>query len=99
MVLVKKYSNLNVFSHKTSKCACFFVIKQQNWHVSSQKIKKEETTKTISLVPTKDTLAELGKLKKTNQVLIGFALETQHEVENAKVKLKKKNTKRTSKSS
>ncbi|MDF2436442.1 MAG: phosphopantothenoylcysteine decarboxylase/phosphopantothenate--cysteine ligase [Bacteroidota bacterium] len=58
---------------------------------AKQKIKKTEATKNIELVPTKDTLAELGKLKKTKQLLVGFALETNNEVENAKAKIKKKN--------
>jgi phosphopantothenoylcysteine decarboxylase/phosphopantothenate--cysteine ligase len=59
--------------------------------ISAQKIKKSETAPVINLVPTKDTLFELGKLKKANQLLIGFALETENEVENAKKKIKKKN--------
>jgi phosphopantothenoylcysteine decarboxylase/phosphopantothenate--cysteine ligase len=59
--------------------------------VAKQKIKKSEGTKNIELTPTKDTLAELGKLKKGKQLLVGFALETNNETENAKLKLKKKN--------
>lgn len=59
--------------------------------VSKQKIKKTEGTKSIELTPTKDTLAELGKLKKEKQLLVGFALETNNETENAKAKIKKKN--------
>ncbi len=57
----------------------------------TQKIKKAAGTKSLDLVPTKDTLEELGKLKKSNQLLIGFALETDNENENAKAKIKKKN--------
>ncbi len=59
--------------------------------VASQKIKKSEGTKSIDLIPTKDTLAELGKLKTKKQLLVGFALETENETANAKVKIKKKN--------
>ena len=59
--------------------------------VADQKIKKSSGTKSIELVPTKDTLQELGKLKKSNQLLIGFALETENEIENAKSKIKNKN--------
>jgi phosphopantothenoylcysteine decarboxylase/phosphopantothenate--cysteine ligase len=59
--------------------------------ISEQKIKKSDTAPVINLVPTKDTLFELGKLKRTNQLLVGFALETENEVENAKKKIKKKN--------
>ena len=59
--------------------------------IASQKIKKTTAVKSIELVPTKDTLQELGKLKKSDQLLIGFALETENESENAKAKIKKKN--------
>ena len=55
-----------------------------------QKIKKKETSLSIELVPTLDILASLGKLKK-HQRLIGFALETNNEVENARSKLERKN--------
>lgn len=58
---------------------------------ANQKIKKSSGTKSIDLIPTKDTLAELGKLKTKKQVLVGFALETENEVANAKEKIKKKN--------
>lgn len=59
--------------------------------VHTQKIKKSTGTKSIELVQTKDTLAELGKLKTRKQLLIGFALETENEVANAKGKIKNKN--------
>ena len=59
--------------------------------VAIKKIKKTSEIKSIELVPTKDTLEALGQLKKTNQLLIGFALETDNELENAKAKIKKKN--------
>ncbi len=59
--------------------------------VASQKIKKSNSSKTIELEPTRDTLAELGKQKKKGQLLIGFALETNNEIENAKLKIKNKN--------
>ncbi len=59
--------------------------------ISVQKIKKSSATKSVELVSTIDTLAELGKVKKSNQLLIGFALETENEVENAKLKIKNKN--------
>ena len=58
--------------------------------VASQKIKKKESTLTLELEKTKDILASLGVLKK-KQFLVGFALETNNELENAKGKLKKKN--------
>ena len=57
---------------------------------ASQKIKKTDTTLELSLAPTKDILASLGAIKK-HQYLVGFALETNNEIENAKGKLKRKN--------
>tara|TARA_R110000772_G_scaffold113488_1_gene217790 strand:+ start:350 stop:1561 length:1212 start_codon:yes stop_codon:yes gene_type:complete len=58
--------------------------------VASEKIKKKEGTLTLHLEKTKDILASLGVIKQ-NQFLVGFALETENELENAKTKLKKKN--------
>ena len=58
--------------------------------VAEQKIKKTEATLTIELEKTQDILASLGKIKQ-NQFLIGFALETENEIENAKLKIQKKN--------
>jgi phosphopantothenoylcysteine decarboxylase/phosphopantothenate--cysteine ligase len=57
------------------------------------KIKKESglDSMTIELEKTKDILGELGKIKKENQILIGFALEYDNELENAKKKLNSKN--------
>ena len=54
------------------------------------KIKKSEDTLSIELEKTKDILASLGSIKE-NQFLIGFALETENEIENAKLKIQKKN--------
>jgi phosphopantothenoylcysteine decarboxylase/phosphopantothenate--cysteine ligase len=59
-------------------------------NVASQKIKKSADNFTIELEKTKDILASLGDIKKT-QFLIGFALETENEIENAKLKIQKKN--------
>ena len=58
--------------------------------IASQKIKKEDDTLVIQLEKTDDILASLGKLK-DKQLLVGFALETENELENAKRKLNKKN--------
>jgi phosphopantothenoylcysteine decarboxylase/phosphopantothenate--cysteine ligase len=54
------------------------------------KIKKEKGLESIKLEPTKDILLELGKIK-TSQFLVGFALETDNFIKNAKNKLKSKN--------
>ncbi|MGL2993776.1 bifunctional phosphopantothenoylcysteine decarboxylase/phosphopantothenate--cysteine ligase CoaBC [Flavobacterium sp. TSSA_36] len=59
-------------------------------HIASQKIKKAAENFSIELEKTKDILASLGASKK-HQYLIGFALETENEIENAKLKLQKKN--------
>ena len=58
--------------------------------IADQKIKKNEDNFVIDLIKNKDILLSLGKIKK-NQFLVGFALETENELENAKGKLKKKN--------
>ena len=58
---------------------------------SVNKIKKKDGELCIELVKTIDILSELGKKKKKNQLLIGFALETENELVNAKEKLKTKN--------
>jgi len=59
--------------------------------IASEKIKKTDSEFNLELVKTTDILSELGKRKQTGQLLIGFALETQNEEENAKGKLLKKN--------
>ena len=59
-------------------------------NIATQKIKKSEAAFTIELEKTKDILASLGQIKK-NQYLIGFALETENEIENAIAKIQKKN--------
>jgi phosphopantothenoylcysteine decarboxylase/phosphopantothenate--cysteine ligase len=58
--------------------------------IASQKIKKSADDFTIELEKTKDILASLGETKQ-KQFLIGFALETENEIENAKLKIQKKN--------
>lgn len=58
--------------------------------VSSQKIKKKGTDMEVALVPTKDILASVGQ-RKEKQFLVGFALETENELKNAKEKIQKKN--------
>ncbi len=60
-------------------------------HRSEQKIKKAGDELTIQLAKTKDILKKLGELKTDDQLLLGFALETENEVSNALKKLKEKN--------
>ena len=59
-------------------------------NIALQKIKKAADNFTLELEKTKDILASFGENKK-NQFLIGFALETENEIENAKLKIQKKN--------
>ncbi|PTT77243.1 MULTISPECIES: bifunctional phosphopantothenoylcysteine decarboxylase/phosphopantothenate--cysteine ligase CoaBC [unclassified Chryseobacterium] len=58
--------------------------------IAKEKIKKNDENLTIELVKNPDILKTMGE-KKTHQFLVGFALETQNEEENAKGKLEKKN--------
>jgi len=59
--------------------------------IQNKKIKKTSPELSLELVKTPDILAALGKIKKKNQLLVGFALETDNETENAIKKLKNKN--------
>ena len=77
-----KESDIVIFSAAISD---FKPIKTNN-----RKIKKESGLDSIKLQPTLDILMELGKIK-TSQFLVGFALETDNVIENAKNKLKSKN--------
>ncbi len=58
---------------------------------ASNKIKKTSDTLELRLIKTQDILKNLGENKKEGQILVGFAMETENELENAQKKLKKKN--------
>ena len=58
--------------------------------VALEKIKKKDADMNIQLEPNKDILASVGKIK-NDQILVGFALETENELDNAKGKLERKN--------
>ena len=60
-------------------------------HIALEKIKREKDDLVIRLKPTYDIAAQLGQMKQKNQVLVGFALETNDEEANAQKKLEKKN--------
>ncbi|GAA4444010.1 bifunctional phosphopantothenoylcysteine decarboxylase/phosphopantothenate--cysteine ligase CoaBC [Ravibacter arvi] len=60
-------------------------------HKAPEKIKKDGDTLSLDLVKTIDIAATIGRSRLSHQLLMGFALETQHELENAKAKLAKKN--------
>ncbi len=59
--------------------------------VAEKKIKKKEDTFNIELTKTTDIAKTLGQIKRPNQLMVGFALETDNEVENAIGKIKSKN--------
>lgn len=60
-------------------------------HVSDQKVKKSDSDMSLALERTQDILKWLGEHKGENQVLCGFAMETEHMAEHAREKLRKKN--------
>jgi len=60
-------------------------------HSSDSKKKRGEEDLLVQLKPTRDIAATLGQLKKKPQVLVGFALETDAEIQNAQTKLERKN--------
>jgi phosphopantothenoylcysteine decarboxylase/phosphopantothenate--cysteine ligase len=59
--------------------------------LSKQKIKKKNESLTLDLVRTKDILQSLGRVKRKDQILVGFALESENEREYAIAKLQEKN--------
>ncbi|WP_343697689.1 bifunctional phosphopantothenoylcysteine decarboxylase/phosphopantothenate--cysteine ligase CoaBC [Flavobacterium sp.] len=80
----KHYSNMDV------AIAAAAVADYRPKEVALQKIKKNASEFSIELEKTKDILLSLGEAKK-DQFLVGFALETENEIENAKLKIQKKN--------
>jgi len=58
----------------------------------SEKVKRGKDNLQINLIPNKDIAAELGNIKTKKQILVGFALETNNELENAIKKIKSKKT-------
>ncbi len=95
---------INVRSAKEMYDACVQNFEKMDWAIlsaavadyrpavtASQKIKKTEDTLQLELVKTDDILKKLGSIKHDNQCLVGFALETNNEKENALKKLSSKN--------
>ncbi|HSL85349.1 MAG TPA: phosphopantothenoylcysteine decarboxylase [Bacteroidales bacterium] len=60
-------------------------------NISGRKMKREGNELVIKFKPTTDIAATLGKMKRPDQLVAGFALETDNELENAVAKLKNKN--------
>lgn len=82
---------VNLFPQSDIGIMCAAVADFTPENVSDKKVKRGEDDLVLKLKPTKDIAAELGKLKKNNQILVGFALETDNEKINAQKKLESKN--------
>ena len=82
-----------VEAFKTADAAilCAAVADFRPEEVAGQKIKREGDGLSLRLVPNPDIAAELGRMKTDRQVMVGFALETNDEQQNAEKKLAKKN--------
>ena len=71
---------------------CAAVADYRPAEIAVQKIKREKTEDfTLSLIPNPDIAADLGRMKREGQLLVGFALETNDEQHDAELKLEKKN--------
>lgn len=82
---------IEAFPHSNGAIMCAAVADYRPESYSDVKIKRKSDDLTINLTPNKDIAAELGKMKTGNQVLVGFALETNEEEQNSFKKLKSKN--------
>ena len=95
---------IRVTSAEDMYTACLRHFEKADWAIMSaavadyapakkeeRKIKKDENSFSLELVKTPDILKKLGEIKKDNQCLVGFALETHNEKENARKKLQSKN--------
>ncbi len=82
---------LQLFPSMDSAILCAAVADFTPCDVASEKIKRTGDEMVLRLKPNPDIAASLGQLKKDNQALVGFALETSHEETNAQAKLQKKN--------
>jgi phosphopantothenoylcysteine decarboxylase/phosphopantothenate--cysteine ligase len=97
-------SLIKVNSGKEMYAACLSVVKESDIIIlaaavadyapktmATQKIKKQSDEMQLELVKTVDIAQELGKIKSKGQINVGFALETNAELENAQKKIVKKN--------
>ena len=83
---------MDVFPSVDAAILCAAVADYRPEMTSAEKIKRESTGEMmLKLVPNKDIAASLGQIKKADQILVGFALETSDEVHHATDKLKRKN--------
>ena len=82
---------VHAFPQMDAAILCAAVADFRPAEVADQKIKRVGKTMDIHLVPNPDIAAELGRMKHEGQTLVGFALETNDEQQNAQHKLEKKN--------
>ena len=80
-----------LFPSATSAILCAAVADYAPETIATEKIKRTGDSMTITLKPNPDIAAALGKIKSQDQILVGFALETNDEESNAQAKLRKKN--------
>lgn len=81
----------NLFPNVDAAILCAAVADFTVARTADSKIKREKDGLTLQLIPTQDIAAALGAMKREHQKLIGFALETNNERENARKKLLRKN--------
>ena len=84
-------ASVEVFPQSDAAILCAAVADFRPADVAEQKIKRVGDDLVLHLVPNPDIAAELGRMKKTGQLMVGFALETNDEQANAQQKLEKKN--------
>ena len=82
---------VHAFPQMDAAILCAAVADFRPAEVADQKIKRVGKTMDIHLAPNPDIAAELGRMKREGQTLVGFALETNDEQQNAQHKLEKKN--------
>jgi phosphopantothenoylcysteine decarboxylase/phosphopantothenate--cysteine ligase len=82
---------VNAFPEMDAAILCAAVADYRPQEQAVEKIKRTAGNLTIHLAPNKDIAAELGRQKKNGQILVGFALETNDEEQNALKKIEKKN--------
>lgn len=80
-----------IFDHCDGAVFCAAVADFTPAEIAEHKTKRGHEPWKLQLVPTKDIAAELGRRKKPEQIIVGFALETQEEAANAHQKLLRKN--------
>ena len=84
-------ASTSLFKHSDIAILCAAVADYRVATVAEKKLKRTAETLSLTLEPTEDIAEALGKQKTKDQCLVGFALETNDEETNAKLKLAKKN--------